>query len=587
MNPTLISHLEKMDSLRRTWDRSSMLAAFILALLVSLTACLTLVGWYADIKPLRQPFSSFAPTTPAAAWMLLFAGIVIVGLCLCEAQAINLTQKMKIQIQKMVKGIAWAIIIFNIFVVSITIWVIVDGYKTVMDHNIFILNSIILPGQSDDLISLRTALGLLLLGISFLFAPPQTARQKWWFSFVALDSFSVALMPLLGYFYSASALYVSKERFPVGVPLSTAVMLAMLAVGVILLYKDSMKSIQLLFRAEKTAVLTRQRLLITNGLTLILGWLALYAVERNIVEISTSVAFMVFTLLLGISWIMVSTGISAFQWEQEREATLRKLEQIERELRQTISTRDKLYSVIAHDLRSPFGTITACAYLLRDEAERNPDRLSDDMLICIKNIDTSSHRLSDLLDNLLEWTRTQRGQVKVSPTSVNVATLVEGLKSLYELTFHNKGIIFQTEISENLNVFADRNMLHTILRNLIGNAAKFTSSGGQVNIGASTNNKGTIIIFVRDTGVGMSEEVIGKLFQNIGFTTYGTKGETGTGLGLGVCKDFVERNGGKIWVESTVGKGSTFIICLPSSDSQILQHIHSQSFQNISTEQIL
>lgn len=569
MNSTPMSLLVNTLSPPHSREKFTLLSVLILSGLVIVGASSTLIGWYGDITVLRQPFPALLPTTTATAWMLLFAAVALLGLYVSETQAPKITEETKAQARRIARGIAWAIIAFNIFVVGITLWVIVLGYDAVVAQNFIVINAIILPGQSDNLISLRSAMGLAFLGISFLFVPPQTPRQKWWFSFIALYSLSVALMPLLGYLYSASALYVSQERFPVGVPLPTALMLAMLAAGVLLLYKDDIDSIQLLFRPEKTAALTRQRLLITNGFALVLGWMALYVVEKNMVETATSIAFMVYALISGISWLMVYTGISAFRWEQEREETLRKLEQTERELRQTISTRDKLYSVVAHDLRSPFATISASAYLLRDDAERHPDRLSEDMLLCIQNIDTSSNQLSALLDNLLEWTRSQRGQVKVSPTTVNIATMVEGLKPLYELTFRKKGILFHTEVSEEINLTADRNMLHTTLRNLISNASKFTPSGGQISIGAKTDSNGTVIISVSDTGIGMSEEVRGKLFDNTGFTTFGTSGEKGTGLGLGLCKDFVERNGGQLWVESTVGKGSTFFIRLPSATSQL------------------
>lgn len=187
--------------------------------------------------------------------------------------------------------------------------------------------------------------------------------------------------------------------------------------------------------------------------------------------------------------------------------------------------------------------------------------------MCIRGIDNASQQLSALLDNLLEWSRTQRGKVSISPSVINLSSLVETMIPVYEPTFHKKGITFASDISTEIHVLADRNMLHTVLRNLISNAIKFTPTGGQISIGARKYSTNMTTIALTDTGIGMSEEVRRKLFDNSGFTTYGTNGEKGTGLGLGLCKDFIELNNGQIRVQSVLGKGSTFLIYLPSSDA--------------------
>lgn len=209
--------------------------------------------------------------------------------------------------------------------------------------------------------------------------------------------------------------------------------------------------------------------------------------------------------------------------------------------------------------------------MLREEVEqKNSPEINEDMKMCIRGIDNASQQLSALLDNLLEWTRAQRGKISISPSVINLSSLVESMIPVYEPTFQKKGITFASDIYKELHVFADRNMLHTVLRNLISNAIKFTPTGGQISIGARKYSTNMTTIALTDTGIGMSEEVRRRLFDNSGFTTYGTSGEKGTGLGLGLCKDFIELNNGQIRVQSVLGKGSTFLIYLPSSDAQIL-----------------
>jgi signal transduction histidine kinase len=557
----------------------------LLVLSVVAGALLILIGWYADIDFLRHPLPTILPTPPITAWLLLGTSGILYGRILQkkitlseDAQKIALGKRL----MSVLNGASWCLIIINLLLLAMTLWAIIDRSTYLAPHPIHSIQTFLYQEQTDGIISLRSALSMILLGIALLFTPPQNARHTQAFGFAALGSLLIALMSLLGYVYSASAMYMMPTQLPIGMAFPTALMIAALSIGILLLNITDIPFMVLFFRHETTALLTRQRVILTSGFALVLGGFALVAVENHIMDTATAIGAMVFILIVGLSWMLITTGVAALRWEEERETAMKELQVTEAELRKTIATRDRLYSVIAHDLRSPFATISASAYMLREEVEqKNSPEINEDMKMSIHGIDSASQQLSALLDNLLEWTRAQRGKISISPSVINIFSLVESIIPVYEPTFAKKGISFDSDISEELYVLADRNMLHTVLRNLISNAIKFTPTGGQITVGARKYSTNMTTIALTDTGIGMSEEVRRKLFDNSGFTTYGTSGEKGTGLGLGLCKDFIELNNGQIRVQSVLGKGSTFLIYLPSSDAQSSLQPHHHSFQSI------
>ena len=230
------------------------------------------------------------------------------------------------------------------------------------------------------------------------------------------------------------------------------------------------------------------------------------------------------------------------------------------ELRDLNITKDKLFSVIAHDLRSPFNSILGFSDLLIEDIENN------DIKNSIRNVSiinsTAKHTLA-LLENLLDWTRIQTGQIVFKPKNLYLEPIVTGILSLMESSLTLKEIRLNISLGHELSVFADPNMLQAILRNLIQNAIKFTGNRGTIGISAITRD-GQIEITVSDNGIGMNEKVLSSLFEtNTGISTPGTANEKGSGLGLILCKEFVKVQGGIIWAESQPGKGSSFIFTLP------------------------
>ncbi|MBE0424981.1 MAG: HAMP domain-containing histidine kinase, partial [Lutibacter sp.] len=229
-------------------------------------------------------------------------------------------------------------------------------------------------------------------------------------------------------------------------------------------------------------------------------------------------------------------------------------------LKQLNSTKDKFFSIIAHDLKNPFNSIAGFTNLM---IENNEIYDAAKRLKFLKIIKGSTAKVSSLLDNLLIWASSQSGNLKFNPKNINLALQVTGVISFLEIQAINKDISILNKVEKNVFVKADENMLDTILRNLISNAIKFTQPKGEIQIYSSSKNDFAEIT-VKDNGVGMTDAEIATIFSvNDINSTLGTSNEQGSGLGLILCKDFVESHGGKIWVESAVDKGSEFKFTLP------------------------
>jgi signal transduction histidine kinase len=223
--------------------------------------------------------------------------------------------------------------------------------------------------------------------------------------------------------------------------------------------------------------------------------------------------------------------------------------------------KDKFFSIIAHDLRSPFNAFLGFTRMMAE----NLNELSlDDIKKIAVVMSNSATNLYNLLENLLEWSQLQRGLIKFKPVSFLLLPRVsECILSIIEPA-DKKGLEISYDIPDTISVFADANMFASIIRNLVSNSVKFTPKSGKIMIRAKISNNNSVEISISDTGIGMKKELIRGLFHLDEKTNRkGTEGEPSTGLGLIICKDFIEKHGGTIWVESEEGKGSNFHFILP------------------------
>ncbi len=233
------------------------------------------------------------------------------------------------------------------------------------------------------------------------------------------------------------------------------------------------------------------------------------------------------------------------------------------ELREANTTKDKFFSIIAHDLKSPFNTLLGFSDLLVEQWAEFDD---SEKLEFVKRIKSTSENTYKLVTNLLEWSRLQKGSIDFNPVKTNIRYLADISITHLKHDAELKEIQFQIDIPGFINAFADQNMVNFVFRNLISNAIKFTPRHGLILIGAKSHEN-RIICKVEDNGVGLSREAMDNIFKlENTISTKGTEGETGTGLGLILCKEFVKKNRGSIWVESTPEKGSKFFFSLPVSE---------------------
>ena len=231
------------------------------------------------------------------------------------------------------------------------------------------------------------------------------------------------------------------------------------------------------------------------------------------------------------------------------------------ELRRTIVGRDKLYSVIAHDLRSPLASIKMVLNML--VLTLSKESLGSEMYQILEMANHSTEDVFSLLDNLLKWTKSQVGKLNVVYMDFDINEVINGVIEIFSLVSASKNIKLVHTSNSPVMVHGDIDMLKTILRNLLSNALKFSYENSQILIDTSISD-GMAVISVKDSGKGMSKEDQGRLLKTeTHFSSYGTNNEEGSGLGLLLCQDFANKNGGRLWFDSEEGKGSTFYFSVP------------------------
>jgi two-component system sensor histidine kinase/response regulator len=273
-----------------------------------------------------------------------------------------------------------------------------------------------------------------------------------------------------------------------------------------------------------------------------------------------------------VTWISVNATpinlegygvVIAYNDITERKRAVQELKESEAKLRELNATKDKLFSIISHDLKSPLNSVLGFSDLLIKNIETYDIERSKYFATLIN---TSAKNNLGLIDNLLTWARTQTEQIEFIPKNLELHPIVEEIFLRLNSTAWLKNINLISTLSDDIVAYADHNMLHTILRNLVSNAIKFTDSDGKVDISA-VSKQDHIEISVNDNGVGINEENQKRLFGAVAnFTLLGTANESSSGLGLMLCKEFVEKHQGKIWVKSELGKGSKFVFTLPVSN---------------------
>jgi signal transduction histidine kinase len=269
-------------------------------------------------------------------------------------------------------------------------------------------------------------------------------------------------------------------------------------------------------------------------------------------------------VLVVLSLVIVALIFYFYRMQQRSNRVLQQaheqLNERNLQLQELNATKDKFFSIISHDLKGPLNSLTSFSSLLINHTE---SLSREEIQMFAKDFDKSIKNLFALLENLLEWARSQTGNIEFTPEQFSLKDALSENAALLTTQAEAKNIQITYDSDENIVVNAHRNSVSTVIRNLISNAIKFTPEGGLVTLKLMRSGS-DVMVSVSDTGVGMSQEVVDKLFRiDAKISTKGTANEKGTGLGLILCKEFIEKNGGRIWVKSSDGNGSVFYFLLP------------------------
>lgn len=230
-----------------------------------------------------------------------------------------------------------------------------------------------------------------------------------------------------------------------------------------------------------------------------------------------------------------------------------------------LDTKDRLMSIIAHDLRGPLGSLVSLLHILQNNSSNFSEEQQQETMSILG---ATADGAFALLENLLEWSRSQMGSIQVYKAECFIDEIIKGAIAPLASMLSNKKIMLNTEGIDHISVFCDPKLMSTIFRNLVSNAIKFTPQSGKISINTEVTDH-ECIISVKDTGIGMTPETVELILDlNSHYTTSGTQSEKGTGLGISLCVEFAEKNGGKFWIESKPNNGSSFFVSVPLATKQ-------------------
>ena len=272
---------------------------------------------------------------------------------------------------------------------------------------------------------------------------------------------------------------------------------------------------------------------------------------------TSNIALLVILVLITVMFVYILISL-----KNRREKNIL-LEKQKAELDKINKTKDRMFLIISHDLRGPIGNLKSIIeMLLEDEEIIQNKSLLETFGVFMKSVQS----VGDLLENLLLWAKSQRGDINFDPENITLNTVINRNLQLFKSIADIKGIEFQIDMDDSFEVFADKNMLLTIVRNIISNAIKYTPKKGKITIKVERDTQFNKVS-ISDTGIGFDKNTANKIFDTKSFyTTVGTNNEAGSGLGLLLCKEFTELNGGEIWAESEPSKGAKFFFTVPVSN---------------------
>jgi signal transduction histidine kinase len=410
--------------------------------------------------------------------------------------------------------------------------------------------------SSEMRMTFLTSFNFLLIGITFFLITSKDPNKSGIAHILIIPVVSVCYIVIVSYILYIHSLIQLSE---ITMGLDSSIAFGCISAAVLIIRPDTWL-VRVFIPSSTSGIITKKFLPAVIILPVIIGWLRIQSERSGIFSSEVGVVVVAITYTVGLLLFMWWTIRSINLVEKRRQASEEALQKSEIRLKELIATKDKFFSIVAHDLKNPFTSLLGSSELL----SQNIDQMNvEDIKTLTMILNDSAKNGYAILQNLLDWSRSQTGMLEINAERIDLKNLVDRNFSNLQLSANNKEIKIYLESLDDIYIFTDKNMISTVLRNLLSNAIKFTRRGGKVMVGAQVDSD-EVIISVKDNGIGIPENKIEMLFRiDKRNSTPGTENEQGTGLGLKLSKEFIEKLGGRLWVESIENKGSTFKFSVP------------------------
>jgi signal transduction histidine kinase len=407
--------------------------------------------------------------------------------------------------------------------------------------------------------SLLTACNFFLLGCIIILLSSYKVKAFSVAIILVIPVFLISYFTIVSYILDVSSLI---ELSHISISLNSSIAFCSLCSAILLIRPDSWFLRPIISR-DTAGMISRRLLIPLIILPIAIGWMRIQGERGGFFKSEEGVVGVAITYTICFLVLVWLTARSVNKIDIQRKASEEALREREIQLMELNVTKDKFFNIVAHDLKNPFTSILGSSELLNESIDKLEKENIRELSMILNDSAKSGYAI---LQNLLDWSRSQTGLLKINPERINLGNLIEENISNVQLAATNKGIKMYNEVKEKVFILADKNMINTILRNLLSNAVKYTHKSGKVIVN-DTITTDEIIVSIKDTGIGIPRDIIEKIFKiETRNSNPGTENEQGTGLGLKLSKEFVEKLGGRIWVESVENKGSEFRFSIPRAE---------------------
>jgi signal transduction histidine kinase len=511
--------------------RISIIAIFVISLM-------DLAGWIFSITLFKSIMPQWGPMKIITAVCFIFAAT---ALLVIHADLSSIVSKTVSVVS------AFFISIVSLVTLYVYIYFMVTGNEPSFTGVPFF--GFFLPPE--ERMAFLTSINFLLIGGILFILPSDKTKAS------GIAHAMVIPVTLVSYFFLISYIldiYSVTEVNEIPVALNTGLAFCGTCTAILLLRSDTWL-LKVFTSSDTGGIIARRLLPPLMILPVVIGWVRIHGERVGLFKSEEGVILVAITYTVCFLIIVWFTARSINSIDRKRQASEEELKKNETRLKELNTTKDKFFNIVAHDLKNPFTSLLGSSELLFQNINQMDHEQIKTLALILNDSAKSGYAI---LQNLLDWSRSQTGLLKFNPERINLRDLIDEHISNLEQISANKEIKMFSGITEDIYILADRNMIKTILRNLLSNAIKYSFRHGKVVVSANIERE-QVIISVKDTGIGIPEDMIDRLFRiETKNSMPGTENEQGTGLGLKLCKEFVEKMNGAIWVESIENKGSEF-----------------------------